>query len=158
VLFENVEHVIGERDQLPDLLQPVGLSYERKKYLFTHIRQYVPDYAKDILCPNPDVPQTPDVIESDKDGVTGDVGVVNIVVSQEVVNVVHEVHAEQSTPQIDEQANKTSENKTVSKPDNTKKRKSPTCGYCNNVGHRNSLVRGVPTCPKRQKESKKYFP
>ena len=39
---------------LPQEIQPPGLSRERQKYLFDKIREFVPAESKDIVCPNPD--------------------------------------------------------------------------------------------------------
>ena len=37
--------------ELPDVIDPNGISKDRAKYLFETIRPHVPDRAKDILCP-----------------------------------------------------------------------------------------------------------
>ena len=37
--------------ELPDVIDPNGISKDRAKYLFKTIRRHVPDSAKDILCP-----------------------------------------------------------------------------------------------------------
>ena len=43
---------------LPPVIVPPGLSRERKEYLYEKIREYCPDYSKDIVCPHPDVVST----------------------------------------------------------------------------------------------------
>ena len=42
---------------LPPLIQPSGLSPERQWYLHGHIREFCPEYAKDIVAPLPHVPK-----------------------------------------------------------------------------------------------------
>ncbi len=37
----------------PEILEPEGLSFERRKYLFQHIRKFVDKKSKDKLCPKP---------------------------------------------------------------------------------------------------------
>ena len=45
--------------QLPLLIQPLGLSPERQWYLHDHsIREFCPEYAKDIVAPLPQVPKS----------------------------------------------------------------------------------------------------
>ena len=42
-----------ERAQLPKILQPAGMTTERKQYLYDKIREHVwPDF-RDITCPSP---------------------------------------------------------------------------------------------------------
>ncbi|XP_070545908.1 uncharacterized protein [Ptychodera flava] len=38
---------------LPDMLIPPGLSVQRKRYLYSKIRLYIPDHLKDTTCPRP---------------------------------------------------------------------------------------------------------
>ena len=38
---------------LPPQLHPPGLSRERRQYLFKKIREFCPEYSKDIVCPSP---------------------------------------------------------------------------------------------------------
>lgn len=38
---------------LPAIIPPIGLSTQRQSYLFSHIRQFVAEESKDILCPKP---------------------------------------------------------------------------------------------------------
>ena len=45
--------------QLPPLVEPRGLLPERQWYLYQHIREFCPDYAKDIVAPLPTVPKPP---------------------------------------------------------------------------------------------------
>jgi hypothetical protein len=48
---------------LPPIIQPPGLSQERRQYLFDKIREFCPDECKDLVCPNPaletNTPPTP---------------------------------------------------------------------------------------------------
>ena len=44
---------------MPPVIKPPGLSRERQAYLFEKIREFCPDYSKDIVCPNPNSPQQP---------------------------------------------------------------------------------------------------
>ena len=39
---------------LSEVVTPVGLSNERQRYLFEKIRKFCPEYAHDLVCPNPD--------------------------------------------------------------------------------------------------------
>ena len=41
-------------DILPSLVEPDGLSHERKKYLFEKIREFCPAECRDLVCPDPD--------------------------------------------------------------------------------------------------------
>ena len=41
---------------LPPEVTPPGLSRERRQYLFDKIREFCPDYSKDIVCPDPAAP------------------------------------------------------------------------------------------------------
>ena len=50
-LFENPASLLVT---LPEQLLPAGLSSQRKAYLYESIRQYVPNHARDILCPAPE--------------------------------------------------------------------------------------------------------
>ena len=43
--------------QLPPLVNPPGLSPERQWYLYEHIREFCPDYAKDSVAPLPTTPK-----------------------------------------------------------------------------------------------------
>ena len=38
---------------LPGVIIPGGMSHERVKYLFYHVRQHVPEEYQDVLCPMP---------------------------------------------------------------------------------------------------------
>ena len=53
-----------EKDDLPDIIPPRGLSADRQWYLYEQIRPYCPDEDKDTTCPKPRVPKpgrsTPD--------------------------------------------------------------------------------------------------
>ena len=42
---------------LPPVITPPGLSAERQWYLHDSIRDYCPDYCKNVVCPLPDVPK-----------------------------------------------------------------------------------------------------
>ncbi len=44
--------------QLPQVIVPPGLSYERQIYLYDKIRDFVPDISKDIVCPPPHILNT----------------------------------------------------------------------------------------------------
>ena len=39
--------------ELPEIIQPNGLSAERKQYLYEKIREFCPDGKKDSVCPKP---------------------------------------------------------------------------------------------------------
>ena len=41
---------------VPERIIPTGLSLERQWYLYQKIRDFCPDYAKDIVCPQPSTP------------------------------------------------------------------------------------------------------
>ena len=41
---------------LPEQITPPGLSLERQWYLFNKMRDFCPDAAKDIVCPQPSTP------------------------------------------------------------------------------------------------------
>jgi hypothetical protein len=43
---------------IPPTVSPLGLSAQRKSYLFNSIRQFVAENSKDILCPKPVDPDT----------------------------------------------------------------------------------------------------
>lgn len=46
---------------LPPIIQPTGLSLERRQYLFEKIREFCRDNTKDLVCPNPSqAPVPPD--------------------------------------------------------------------------------------------------
>ena len=40
--------------ELPQVVTPAGLSKERQQYLYEKIREFCPEYACDLVCPNPD--------------------------------------------------------------------------------------------------------
>ena len=42
---------------LPFVITPPGLSAERQWYLYDSIREYCPDYCKNVVCPLPTVPK-----------------------------------------------------------------------------------------------------
>ena len=46
-----------EKDDLPDIITPRGLSADRQWYLYEQIRPYCPDEDKDTTCPKPRVPK-----------------------------------------------------------------------------------------------------
>ena len=46
-----------EKDNLPDVIPPRGLSAERQWYLYEQIRPFCPDHDKDTTCPLPSVPK-----------------------------------------------------------------------------------------------------
>ena len=39
--------------ELPPVIPPPGLSFERQKYLFEKIREFCPEDCQDLVCPNP---------------------------------------------------------------------------------------------------------
>ncbi|XP_013394668.2 LOW QUALITY PROTEIN: uncharacterized protein LOC106162085 [Lingula anatina] len=43
----------AQLQNMPERIEPPGLSYERKLYLYQNIRQFVREYQKDVVCPNP---------------------------------------------------------------------------------------------------------
>lgn len=46
-----------ESSLLPDQITPKGLSIERQWYLYEKIREFSPEVARDLTCPEPDVPK-----------------------------------------------------------------------------------------------------
>ena len=40
-------------DEMPPIIQPEGLSAERRKYLFEKIREFCPPNCQDLVCPSP---------------------------------------------------------------------------------------------------------
>ena len=46
-------------DELPPIIHPPGLSFERKKYLYEKIREFCPEECQDIVCPEPTVSLPP---------------------------------------------------------------------------------------------------
>ena len=46
-----------EPSSLPSQITPKGLSNERQWYLFNKIREFCPEEARDLTCPEPNVPQ-----------------------------------------------------------------------------------------------------
>ena len=40
--------------KLPQVVTPAGLSKERQQYLYEKIREFCPEYARDLVCPNSD--------------------------------------------------------------------------------------------------------
>ena len=47
---------VPDKDELPSVVSPKGLSAERQWYLYDHIRPFCPDSDKDITCPLPTCP------------------------------------------------------------------------------------------------------
>ena len=51
------------KDDLPPIIPPPGLSMERRQYLFEKIREFCPPHCQDLVCPDPTVeystPPTP---------------------------------------------------------------------------------------------------
>ena len=45
---------------LPPVIQPTGLSLERKQYLFEKIREFCREDTRDLVCPNPSQASVPD--------------------------------------------------------------------------------------------------
>ena len=43
-------------NNMPEIIQPPGLTLERQWYLFNKIREFCPDDTKDIVCPKPSAP------------------------------------------------------------------------------------------------------
>ena len=54
-LKDNTWH--PEPSLLPSQITPKGLSNERQWYLFNKIREFCPEEARDLTCPEPSVPQ-----------------------------------------------------------------------------------------------------
>jgi len=52
-LVANVADTLADMPDLPPVVPPPGLSPERQAYLFSNIRQFVREEAKDILTPAP---------------------------------------------------------------------------------------------------------
>ena len=48
-----VQHQVARLPPMPDVLPPPGLSLDRQRYLFQHIREYVREDQRDVLCPRP---------------------------------------------------------------------------------------------------------
>lgn len=46
-----------ESSLFPDQITPKGLSIERQWYLYEKIREFCPEVARDLTCPEPDVPK-----------------------------------------------------------------------------------------------------
>ena len=44
----------GIEQQLPLELTPAGITTERQKYLYEHVRPYVRPSCQDLLCPEPE--------------------------------------------------------------------------------------------------------
>lgn len=44
---------VAQLPRMPAIIPPAGLSRERQQYLFQHIREYVRDDKRDIVCPRP---------------------------------------------------------------------------------------------------------
>ena len=44
---------VAQLPRMPAITPPAGLSRERQKYLFQHIREYVGDDKRDIVWPCP---------------------------------------------------------------------------------------------------------
>lgn len=42
-----------KKDVLPEIIEPVGLSKDRKNYLYKQIRPYIRPKYKDLMCPKP---------------------------------------------------------------------------------------------------------
>ena len=47
---------VPDKNELPSVVSPKGLSAERQWYLYEHIRPFCPDSDKDITCPLPTCP------------------------------------------------------------------------------------------------------
>ena len=41
------------KDNLPPIIPPPGLSMERRQYLFEKIREFCPPHCQDLVCPDP---------------------------------------------------------------------------------------------------------
>jgi len=53
VLTEQYVHWQPSPNDLPEEIQPPGLSQDRKQYLFKKIREYCPEEVRDTACPDP---------------------------------------------------------------------------------------------------------
>ncbi|XP_060807122.1 uncharacterized protein LOC106142669 [Amyelois transitella] len=115
-------------DSMPTEIEPQGLSSERQKYLFEKIRPFVLAHSQDILCPQPKL-----AIASDPLALT----------NSEQSQYTQE-HVEPGVSKI--------QTNTLSV---TLKRKSPTCSYCGESGHRNQIRSGIYFCKKRKLDEQK---
>ncbi|XP_046553950.1 uncharacterized protein LOC124263377 [Haliotis rubra] len=139
---DSVRFTVGEVStldkSLPNIIHPVGLSYARKLYLYNSIRQYVPDDSKDTLCPLPCavtayVPPEP----------TAEPGTSMVQDAQNDDGPTNKDNRQTGTVQIEPFVFQTPEKK---------RRKTPTCSYCLQAGHRNQTIRGRLVCPKRRED------
>ncbi|CAG8850397.1 3235_t:CDS:1, partial [Racocetra persica] len=51
--FQLLHNINFDKNSILNILSTVPLSNDRKKYLYTKIRQHVDDPYKDVLCPQP---------------------------------------------------------------------------------------------------------
>ena len=114
---------------MPDTIPSMGLLQQRKEYLFTKIKQYCPDYVKDIFCPALTAAPKSDHQSPAATGTN----------SSSIPSVA--TTSSDAPPDADAVDNITRVT-----------RKRPTCSYCRNVEHRNSVRSGTFTCPLRRSE------
>ncbi len=55
VLSKQYVHWQPSPNDLPEKVQPPGLSRDRQQYLFEKIREYCPEEVRDTVCPNPEL-------------------------------------------------------------------------------------------------------
>ncbi|XP_060801816.1 uncharacterized protein LOC132901755 isoform X1 [Amyelois transitella] len=106
----------------PTVIPPTRLSFERQQYLFQKIRVYVSPEAQNVLCPEP----------------------IKIV----AISAIEDPLLDVEMPLIDtESATPSTSALTVVE---SQKRKTPKCGYCGEMGHRNQKRSNVYFCKKRE--------
>jgi len=138
---EAVSFTICRADQLtgemPDKLSSLGLSQQRQEYLYSKIRQFCPDHAKDILCPAPPADSLTNAATADSS-------------KQKQPSGSKEQPAATSKGPLAS----TSQVGVAAADDLTElipaTRKPPTCSYCKSTGHRNAVRNGMFTCPTRR--------
>ena len=146
---------------LPPVIVPTGLSHARQEYLYTKIRQYVSDEYKDTLCPVP----TPAAVEeevaaagSSKQLTSGEHQAVDTAtaITQTGRKTATQAASKVSPPVTRSIAIRGHAAQAEVVPVASglgRKRTAPTCQYCHEQGHRNSVRGGKFLCPKRRAES-----
>jgi len=146
---------------LPPVIVPTGLSHARQEYLYTKIRQYVSDEYKDTLCPVP----TPAAVEeevaaagSSKQLTSGEHQAVDTATA---ITQTGRKTATQAASKVSPLVTRSiavrghaAQAEVVPVASGLgRKRTAPTCQYCHEQGHRNSVRGGKFLCPKRRAES-----
>lgn len=125
------EYIEELKKGFPTVVNPQGISIERQKYLYEKIRPFVQDDSKDVLCPNlPAVQISNELRDSQR-------------TDSDQIEQSDRAKTQQSTENSSASVNS---HETVLVPS----RKRPRCGYCNEIGHRNSIRNGIPLCPVRK--------